>query len=120
MASPPTSLPCFAPPTRMCLRLLIRQRQIQADSLAVPGNNGSLEQRVGHSFVPYLAHSPAREKFYVFQAFRDDMIDGLCYPLNPEKKAARNAEYDKRIRTPYAHYLKAFRKDRSLIHLADK
>ena len=65
-------------------------------------------------------HSPAREKFYVFQAFRDDMIDGLCYPLNEEKKTARNSESEKRVMTLYSYYLKALRKDRSLIHLGEQ
>lgn len=62
-------------------------------------------------------YSPARDRFYMLQAFRDDMIDGLCEPLNEEKKKELNSESDRRLATLHAQYLKAFRADRSLIHL---
>ncbi|MCB1131895.1 MAG: hypothetical protein KDN05_12250 [Verrucomicrobiae bacterium] len=62
-------------------------------------------------------YSPARERFYVLQAFRDDLIDGLCASLNETRKQAANSEYDKRLATRYAQYVKALRKDRRLIHL---
>lgn len=45
---------------------------------------------------------------------------GLCNPMNEEKKKAVNSESGKRLATLYAHYLKAFRKDRKLIHLGEK
>jgi len=66
------------------------------------------------------SYSPARDRFYVLQAFRDDMIDGLCNPLNEQQKAERNSDYDRRLSTLYAQYVKALRKDRSLIHLGEK
>ncbi len=65
-------------------------------------------------------YSPAAERFYVLQAFRDDMIDSLCEPLSAGQKAAANSDFDHRIATLYAQYVKALRKDRSLIHLGDK
>ena len=72
------------------------------------------KNRGGHQY------SPARERFYMLQAFRDDMIDGLCNPLNEQRKAQANSEYDKRLATLHAQYIKALRKDRSLIHLGEK
>ena len=65
-------------------------------------------------------YAPARDRFYMLQAFRDDMIEGLCNPLNEETKAAANSEHERRFATLHAHYLKALRKDRSLIHLGEK
>ncbi len=63
---------------------------------------------------------PARDRFYMLQAFRNDMIDGLCDPLNKKEKAAINSEYAKRLATLHAQYMKALRKDPSLIHLGEK
>lgn len=65
-------------------------------------------------------YSPARERFYMLQAFRDDMIDGLANPLDEQQKTSANSEYDRRLATLHAHYVKALRKDRSLIHLGEK
>jgi hypothetical protein len=65
-------------------------------------------------------YSPARDRLYLLQAFRDDMIDGLANPLNEQKKTAVNSEFDKRLATLHAQYLKAFRADRNLVHLAEK
>jgi hypothetical protein len=65
-------------------------------------------------------YNPAAERFYVLQAFRDDLIDALCKPLNPERKAAINSDFDHRTATLYAQYVKALRKDRSIIHLGEK
>ncbi|MGB0326603.1 MAG: hypothetical protein ACPGJR_03625 [Akkermansiaceae bacterium] len=45
---------------------------------------------------------------------------GLCNPMNEEKKKAVNSESEKRLGTLHAHCLKAFRKDRKLIHLGEK
>ncbi|HAV12139.1 MAG TPA: hypothetical protein DCX06_01405 [Opitutae bacterium] len=71
-------------------------------------------KRGGHQY------SPARERFYVLEAFKEGMIDGLCDPLSSEEKAAANSEYDKRLATLYAQYANAIRKDRSLIHLGER
>ncbi len=65
-------------------------------------------------------YSAARDRFYMLEAFKDGMIDALCITLNEAKKAEANSEYDKRLATLHAHYMKALRKDRSLIHLSGK
>lgn len=62
-------------------------------------------------------YGPARDRFYMLEAFKDGMIDGLCITLNEPGKAAANSEYDKRLATLHAHYMKALRKDRSLVQL---
>jgi len=56
----------------------------------------------------------------MLEAFKDGMIDALCITLNDTKKAAANSEYEKRLATLHSHYMKALRKDRSLIHLYEK
>jgi hypothetical protein len=65
-------------------------------------------------------YGAARDRFYMLEAFKDGMIDGLCITLDEFRKAAANSEYDKRLATLHAHYMKALRKDRSLVHLYDK
>lgn len=64
--------------------------------------------------------SPARDRFYMFQAFRDDLIDGLCDSMSEEEKVEVNSEYEKRLATLHAHYLAALRDDPSLIYLEEK
>jgi len=76
--------------------------------------------RVSPAMDNKKTYSPAAERFYVLQAFRDDMIEGLCNPLNPEKAAAANGDYDHRLATLYGQYVKALRTDRSLISLGEK
>ncbi|MEX1119436.1 MAG: hypothetical protein WEB60_11655 [Terrimicrobiaceae bacterium] len=65
-------------------------------------------------------YSPARDRFYLLEAFRDGIIDDLCITLNETNKAAINSGYDKRLATLHAQYMKALRRDRSLIHLGEK
>ena len=62
-------------------------------------------------------YGAARDRFYMLEAFKDGMIDALCITLDEPKKAEANSEYDKRLATLHTHYMKAVRKDRSLIHL---
>lgn len=62
-------------------------------------------------------YGPARDRFYLLEAFKDGMIDGLCITLDDAGKAEANSEYDKRLATLHAHYMKALRKDRGLVHL---
>ena len=76
--------------------------------------------RVSPAMDTKKTYSPAAERFYVLQAFRDDMIDGLCNPLDEAKKAAANSDHDHRLATLYAQYVKALRTDRSLISLGEK
>jgi len=65
-------------------------------------------------------YSPARDRFYMLEAFRDGMIDDLCITLNGAGETAVNSDYDKRLATLHSHYMKALRKDRNLIHLGEK
>jgi hypothetical protein len=65
-------------------------------------------------------YSPARDRFYLLQAFRDDLIDGLCDTLSQREQAEVNSEYEKRVATLHAQYMKALRQDRSLVHLGEK
>jgi hypothetical protein len=65
-------------------------------------------------------YGAARDRFYMLEAFKDGMIDGLCITLDEGRKTEANSEYDKRLATLHAHYMKALRKDRSLIHLFEK
>jgi hypothetical protein len=61
-----------------------------------------------------------RSRLYLLQAFRDDMIAGLCDQLNTHEMAAKNSEYANRLATLHAQYLEAFRNDRSLVHLGEQ
>jgi len=70
--------------------------------------------RKGHQY------SPARDRFYMLEAFRDGIIDDLCITLREAGKTAINSEYDKKLATLHSHYMKALRADRSLIHLGEK
>ncbi len=65
-------------------------------------------------------YGAARDRFYMLEAFKGGMIDALCITLDEPKKAVANSEYEKRLATLHAHYMKALRKDKSLIHLNEK
>jgi hypothetical protein len=65
-------------------------------------------------------YSAAPERHYMLEAFRDGMIDALCITLDASKKNAVNSDFDHRTETLLIPYLKALRKDRSLIHLGEK
>jgi hypothetical protein len=57
------------------------------------------------------------DRLYMFEAFREGLIEGQNRWLKENQKAETNSEYSHRLKTLHAHYLKALRKDRSLIHL---
>lgn len=76
--------------------------------------------RVSPAMDDKKTYSPAAERFYVLQAFRDDMLDGLCNPLNEEQRKVVNSDYDHRLATLYGQYVKALRTDRSLTFLGEK
>jgi len=65
-------------------------------------------------------YGAARDRFYMLEAFKAGMIDGLCITLDADQKAAANSDLDRRLATLHAQYLAAFRKDRTLIHLGEK
>lgn len=47
------------------------------------------------------------------------MIEGQSSKLAEDRKDEVNSRYASRLKTLHAHYLKALRKDRSLIHLGE-
>lgn len=59
----------------------------------------------------------ARDRFYLLNAFRDDVIEGQLNSLDPKEAAERGRGFDERKATLYAQYLKALRTNRDLIHL---
>jgi hypothetical protein len=60
-----------------------------------------------------------RDRFYLFEAFRDGVIQGQNSKLKENRKAEVNRQYSYRLKTLHAQYLKALRKDRSLVHLGE-
>ncbi|OVE76144.1 hypothetical protein BVX97_01780 [bacterium E08(2017)] len=65
-------------------------------------------------------YTAARERFYPMEAFRNGLVDALCQTLDEKVKVKRNRDLEHRTYTLYAQYMKALRKDRSLIHLGEK
>ncbi|OVE76146.1 hypothetical protein BVX97_01790 [bacterium E08(2017)] len=65
-------------------------------------------------------YAPCRGTLYHLEAFRPGLIKTLATPLNASQAAKKDADYGNRTHTLFAHYLKAYRKDRSLIHLGEK
>lgn len=61
----------------------------------------------------------ARERFYLLEVFKDGMIDGQCVTLNAGKREAVTSGYGQRLETLHSHYLKALRRDRTLVHLGE-
>ncbi|PXA03522.1 hypothetical protein DDZ13_11095 [Coraliomargarita sinensis] len=57
------------------------------------------------------------DRFYMFEAFRDGVIEGQCSKLSPSEKVSVNSEYSSRLKTLHAQYLKALRENPGLIHL---
>jgi hypothetical protein len=84
--------------------------------------NGSIQCPSADKIQPLSRHdwSPnPKNSFYMFEAFRDGVIEGQCSNLSADKTAQVNSGYSQRITTLYAQYLKALRKDRSLIYLGE-
>ena len=84
--------------------------------------SGSIQSPQAEAIRPYSRHpyGSARDRFYLLEAFKDGVIDGQSDKLNEDKKAAANSEYDKRLATLHAHYMKALRKDPGLVYLGEK
>jgi hypothetical protein len=84
--------------------------------------NGSIQCPSADKIKPLSRHpwsSGPKNSFYMFEAFRDGVIEGQCSNLSASKKTAVNSGYSQRLNTLYAQYLKALRKDRSLIYLGE-
>ncbi len=59
-----------------------------------------------------------RERFYLLEAFKNGVIDGQCSKLSEEKKAAVNSNYENRLKTLHAQYMKALRRVPTIIYLS--
>jgi hypothetical protein len=84
--------------------------------------NGSIQCPTADKIKPLSRHphSPnPKSVFYMFEAFRDGVIEGQGFHIKPKKKANIDSGYAERLNTLYAQYLKALQKDRSLVHLGD-
>jgi len=82
--------------------------------------NGSIQCPSADKIKPLSRkkHNPnPTNRLYMFQAFNDEVIDGQNSQINESKKEALNSEYEYRLKTLHAQYVKALRKDRNLVHL---
>ncbi|MDT8391424.1 MAG: hypothetical protein RRC34_13045 [Lentisphaeria bacterium] len=85
--------------------------------------NGSIQCPSADKINPLSRHpwNPnPKNQFYMFEAFRDGVIDGQFSKLSEAKKEATLSEYSHRLKTLHAQYMKALRQDRSLIHLGER
>jgi len=84
--------------------------------------NGSIQCPSADKIKP-LSRKPHNPKpksvFYMFEAFREGVIEGQGSQVKAKEKAAINSGYSQRLNTLYAQYLKALQKDRSRIHLRE-
>ena len=83
--------------------------------------NGSIQSPAADRVKPQnrKPFGAPRDRLYMFEAFRDGVIEGQCSKLNQAKKDERNSQYSYRLKTLHVHYLKALQKDRSLVHLGE-
>jgi hypothetical protein len=84
--------------------------------------NGSIQCPSADKIKSLSRHphtSSPKNRFYMFEAFRDGVIEGQNSKLNESKRVEANSEYSHRLKTLHAQYLKAQRKDRSLVHLGE-
>lgn len=85
--------------------------------------NGSIQCPSADKIKPLSRHphsSSPKNRFYMFEAFRNGVIEGQNSKLKKEKKMELNSEYVYRLKTLHTHFLKASRADRSLVHLGEK
>jgi hypothetical protein len=84
--------------------------------------NGSIQSPAADKVNPLnrKEFGAPRDRFYMFEAFKDGVIEGQNSKLKANKKTEENSQYSYRLKTLHAQYLKAHRKDRSLVHLGEK
>lgn len=84
--------------------------------------NGSIQCPSADKMRPMSRHpfGAPKDRFYLLEAFKDGIIDGQCSKLSAKKKGETNSGYSERLKTLHAQYLKAFSKDRNLIHLVER
>jgi hypothetical protein len=78
--------------------------------------NGSIQSPAADKVNPQSRKEfgLGRDRFFMFEAFRDGVIKGQM-----KGKSTGSSEFDHRLKTLHAHYLKALRKDRNLVHLGE-
>jgi hypothetical protein len=84
--------------------------------------NGSIQCPTADKIKPLSRHPwkpNPRDVFYMFEAFRDGVIEGQGFHVGEKKAAAINRGYPERLNTLYAQYLRALREDRTLVHLGE-
>ncbi|OVE76639.1 hypothetical protein BVX97_00625, partial [bacterium E08(2017)] len=83
---------------------------------------GSIQCPTADKIKPNSRHpfNAPRERFYMFEAWRDGLIDGQCSKLSAEQKKAALSNRKHRPKVLHAMYMKALRKDRDLIYLGEK
>jgi len=84
--------------------------------------SGSPQTPSQEKIRPYNRHpwnSGPGARFYMLEAFKDGTIDAQCTHLSRREKEEVNSSYDKRLKTLHAQYMKAVRKDPSLIYLGE-
>jgi len=85
--------------------------------------NGSIQCPTADKIKPLSRkkHNPKpKSGFYMFEAFRDGLIEAQGFHVGAKKASGINSGYAERLNTLYAQYLKAQREDRSLVHLGEK
>lgn len=84
--------------------------------------NGSIQSPDADKVRPMSRkdwNSNPTERHYMFEAFRDGLIEGQNRWLKGNKKEAVNSAYAYRLKTLHAQYMKALRNNRSLVHLGE-
>lgn len=84
--------------------------------------NGSIQCPSADAIKPLSRHpwkGNPKSVFYMFEAFRDGLIDAQGFHIKARTKANIDSGYDERLNTLYSQYLKERRKDRNLVHLGE-
>jgi hypothetical protein len=89
---------------------------IHFNSYTTSGSPQTPSQEAIRPYSRYPFEAP-RERFYLLEAFKDGVIDGQCAKLSEDKKAAVNSNYENRLKTLHAQYMKALRRHPSIIYL---
>lgn len=82
--------------------------------------NGSIQCPSADKVKPLSRHpySPdPQNRFYMFEAFREGVIEGQNSKLKERKKEETNSEYEYRLKTLHAQFMKAAREDPDLVYL---
>lgn len=84
--------------------------------------NGSIQCPSADKIKP-MSRKPhiksPKGRFYFFNAFNEGVIKGQNSKINESQRVEINSQFGMRLVTLYSQYLKALRKDRSLVHLGE-